>query len=131
MVRIAHHNLALDEPQTIVPDAVVVFCRNVLMYFGREESEACIQRIASHIAPGGHLFLGHSDSPGRMSTYFAAVRVAGALCHERLSAAPPAAQIGTRLGATTPPRDMTGLLTQGKPAAAGGDLRAHVRASRH
>src|SRR5260370_28063497 len=81
MVRIAHHNLALDEPQTIVPDAVVVFCRNVLMYFGREESAAGIQRIASHIAPGGHLFLGHSDSPARLPTYFAAVRVAASLRH--------------------------------------------------
>src|SRR5258708_26502955 len=130
MVRIAHHNLALDEPQTIVPDAVVVFCRNVLMYFGREESEACIQRIASHIAPGGHLFLGHSDSPGRMSTYFAAVRVAGALCHERLAAAPRAAPIRTRLRDTTPHPAMTGPLTEGNRSAASGDLRAAVRALR-
>src|SRR5258708_4325046 len=104
MVRIVHHNLALDEPQTIGPDAVVVFCRNVLMYFGREESEACIQRIASHIAAGGHLFLGHSDSPGRMTTRFAAVRVAGALCYERLPAAPRPAPSGTRLVTTPPPR---------------------------
>src|SRR5258708_5356861 len=130
MVRIAHQTLALDEPKTFVPDAVGVFGRNVLMSFGRAESEACIQRIASHIAPGGHLFLGHSDSPGRMSTYFAAVRVAGALCHERLAAAPRAAQIGTRLGDTTPHRDMTGLLTEGNRAAASGDLRAAVRAFR-
>src|SRR5260370_40098456 len=65
-----------------------------------------------------------------MSTYFAAVRVAGALCHERLAAAPRAAQIGTRLGDTTPHRDMTGLLTEGNRAAASGDLRAAVRAFR-
>ncbi len=130
MVRILHHNLALDEPQAIVPDAAVVYCRNVLMYFGREESEACIRRIASHIAPGGHLFLGHSDSPGRMTAYFAAVRIAGALCYERLAAAPRAPQIGKRLGDTTPARDMTGLLTEGNRAAASGDLRAAVRAFR-
>ena len=136
MVRIAHHNLALEEPQSIVPHAAVVFCRNVLMYFGREESEACIQRIASNIAPGGHLFLGHSDSPGRMTTYFAAVRVAGALCYERLAAAPRGPVIGRRLGDaspprdTSPPRDMTGLLTEGNRAAARGDLRAAVRAFR-
>jgi len=130
MVRIAHHNLALDEPQGIVSDATVVFCRNVLMYFGREESEACVQRIASRIAPGGHLFLGHSDSPGRMTTYFAAVRVAGALCYERLAAAPVAPVVGKRAGDTNPPRDLPGLLTEGNRAAASGDLRAAVRAFR-
>src|SRR5260370_26322130 len=100
------------------------------MILGLEEVLACIQRFSSHIAPGGHLFLGHSDSPGCMSTYFAAVRVAGALCHERLAAAPRAAQIGTRLGDTTPHRDMTGLLTEGNRAAASGDLRAAVPAFR-
>jgi chemotaxis protein methyltransferase CheR len=130
MVRIAHHNLALDDPGPIVKDAAVVFCRNVLMYFGREESEACIQRIASRIAPGGHLFLGHSDSPGRMASYFAAVRVAGALCYERLAAAPRAPVVGTRAGDAGPPRDMTGLMTEGDRAAASGDIRAAVRAFR-
>ena len=130
MVRIAHHNLAVDDPGPILEDAAVVFCRNVLMYFGREESEACIQRIASHIAPGGHLFLGHSDSPGRMASYFAAVRVAGALCYERLAAVPRAPVVGTRAGDAGPPRDMTGLMTEGNRAAASGDIRAAVRAFR-
>ena len=66
-VRIAHHNLAHSDAASCVPESAVVFCRNVLMYFGREESEASIQRIAERVVPGGHLFLGHSDSPGRMA----------------------------------------------------------------
>lgn len=130
MVRIAHDNLALDEAGSIVHEAAVVFCRNVLMYFGREESEACIQRIASRIAPGGHLFLGHSDSPGRMTAYFSAVRVAGALCYERLSAAPRAPVVGMRVGDIRPPVDLPGLMTEGNRAAASGDIRAAVRAFR-
>jgi chemotaxis methyl-accepting protein methylase len=130
MVRIAHNNLALDEAASVVPEAAVVFCRNVLMYFGREESEACIQRIAARIAPGGHLFLGHSDSPGRMTAYFSAVRVAGALCYERLSAAPRAPVLGMRVGDTRPPVDLPGLMTEGNRAAASGDIRAAVRAFR-
>jgi chemotaxis methyl-accepting protein methylase len=130
MVRIAHDNLALDEAGSIVQEAAVVFCRNVLMYFGREESEACIQRIASRIAPGGHLFLGHSDSPGRMTAYFTAVRVAGALCYERLNAAPRAPVVGTRAGDIRPPLDLPGLMTEGNRAAASGDIRAAVRAFR-
>ena len=129
-LRIAHHNLAVDDPQPIVREAAVVLCRNVLMYFGREESEACVQRIASLIAPGGHLFLGHSDSPGRMTRYFAPVRITGALCYERLAAPPSAAVVGRREGDVRPPPDLHGLMTEGDRAAASGDLRAAVRAFR-
>jgi chemotaxis methyl-accepting protein methylase len=130
-VRLSHHNLARSDASSVVPESVVVFCRNVLMYFGREESEACIQRIANRLAPGGHLFLGHSDSPGRMTGFFEPVRVAGALCYRRLVATTPTApKAGTRKGDTRPPHDLPGLLTQGDRAAANGDLRAAVRAFR-
>jgi chemotaxis protein methyltransferase CheR len=129
-VRIAHHNLAVDDPQTVVGEAAVVLCRNVLMYFGREESEACIDRIAGRVAPLGHLFLGHSDSPGRMTRYFAPVRIAGALCYERLAAPPPAPVLGRRAGDVRAPVDLRGLMTEGDRAAASGDLRAAVRAFR-
>jgi chemotaxis methyl-accepting protein methylase len=130
-VRIAHHNLAHANAQSVVPEAAAVFCRNVLMYFGREESEASIQRIAERIAPGGHLFLGHSDSPGRMTRYFEPVQVAGVLCYRRLSpAAPPKPTAGRRVGDVSPNCDLTGLLAEGDHAAANGDLRAAVRAFR-
>jgi chemotaxis protein methyltransferase CheR len=130
-VRIAHHNLAQADASSAVPEAAVVFCRNVLMYFGREESEACIQRIANRMPAGGHLFLGHSDSPGRMSRYFEPVRVAGVLCYRRLGpAAAPAPAIGRRKSDTRPTADLPGLLAQGDRAAAHGDLRAAVRAFR-
>jgi len=130
-VRIAHHNLAQADASSLVPEAAVVFCRNVLMYFGREESEACIQRIANRMPPGGHLFLGHSDSPGRMSRFFEPVRVAGALCYRRLAptAAPPPT-VGHRQGDKRPTADLPGLLAQGDRAAAHGDLRAAVTAFR-
>jgi chemotaxis methyl-accepting protein methylase len=129
-VHVAHHNLAVDDPQPIVPEAAVVLCRNVLMYFGREESEACIQRIAYRVAARGHLFLGHSDSPGRMTRYFAPVRIAGALCYERLAAPPPTPVVGRREGDVRPAHDLQGLMTEGDRAAASGDLRAAVRAFR-
>jgi chemotaxis protein methyltransferase CheR len=130
-VRIAHHNLARADASTIVPVSTMVFCRNVLMYFGREESEAGIQRIAERVAPGGHLFLGHSDSPGPMTQYFESVRVAGAHCYRRLSAvAPKGAPVEERRTAVPSLRDAPGLLTEGDRAAAQGDLRAAVRAFR-
>jgi chemotaxis protein methyltransferase CheR len=130
-VRMAHHNLVNAHAASLVPEATVVFCRNVLMYFGREESEACIQRIADRVAPGGHLFLGHSDSPGRMTRYFEPVRVAGAVCYRRLFKAAPAAPIaGRRQGDIQPRFTVSSLLADGDHAAASGDLRAAIRAFR-
>src|SRR5579872_622609 len=40
----------------------VIFCRNVLMYFAREEMRAAVARMASALAPGGYLFLGHAET---------------------------------------------------------------------
>jgi chemotaxis protein methyltransferase CheR len=134
-VRIAQHNLARADAGTVVPEPAVVFCRNVLMYFGREETEACIQRIAGRMAPGGHLFLGHSDSPGPMTRYFEPVRVAGVVCYRRRIAAaqpaiPPAVPVKVRQAGLRPRPDLPSLLVEGDHAAASGDLRAAVRAFR-
>jgi chemotaxis protein methyltransferase CheR len=130
-VRIAHHNLAREDAVSRVPLSAVVFCRNVLMYFGREETNASIRRLAGRLAPGGHLFLGHSDSPGRMTDYFEPVHVAGTLCYRRIAAVAPTAQpVAQRQVARQPARDLPGLLADGEHAAASGDLRSAVRAFR-
>jgi chemotaxis protein methyltransferase CheR len=130
-VHITHHNLARADTASLMPRSDVVFCRNVLMYFGREETEACIQRIADRVAPGGYLFLGHSDSPGRMTACFEPIRVAGALCYRRLIApAAAAATAGRRQADLSPRPDLAGLMAEGDHAAASGDLREAVRAFR-
>lgn len=130
-VRFAHHNLARAYANSVVPEAAVVFCRNVLMYFGREESAASIHRIAERMAPGGHLFMGHSDSSGLMTHLFDPVRVAGVPCYQRLSA--HATAIPPTPTPTLPLKwegNMLHLLAEGDHAAASGDLGAAVRAFR-
>ena len=130
-VRLAHHNLALEEASATVPESAVVFCRNVLMYLGREETDASIRRLAGRLAPGGHLFLGHWDSPGRMTGCFEQVRVAGTLCYRRVTAAAPTAQPAVAPhAARRQGRDLPGLIADGELAAAAGDLRAAIRAFR-
>ena len=130
-VRIAHHNLTHADAQAVVPEASAVFCRNVLMYFGRDESQASIQRIAERIAPGGHLFMGHSDSPGPMTRYFEPIQVAGVLCYRRLTGATrPQPLVGRRQANVRPTPDLPRLLAEGDHAAATGDIRAAVRAFR-
>ncbi len=40
----------------------VIFCRNVLIYFDRPTQEKVLNRLYKHLSPGGHMFLGHSES---------------------------------------------------------------------
>ncbi|MEW6489199.1 MAG: protein-glutamate O-methyltransferase [Thermodesulfobacteriota bacterium] len=60
-VRFRHLNLldadfGLREPQD------VIFCRNVMIYFDRETQEGVLNRLCRHLAPGGYVFLGHSET---------------------------------------------------------------------
>jgi chemotaxis protein methyltransferase CheR len=58
--RFAHLNLLA--PFTIRGAPHVIFCRNVLIYFDRPTQKRVLDRLCHLLAPGGYLFLGHSDS---------------------------------------------------------------------
>jgi chemotaxis protein methyltransferase CheR len=40
----------------------VIFFRNVMIYFDRATQEAVVNRLTRWLAPGGYLFIGHSES---------------------------------------------------------------------
>ncbi|RSM55735.1 protein-glutamate O-methyltransferase [Actinoplanes sp. ATCC 53533] len=64
-VRFRHYNVANDDEELWLPDKYdVVFCRNLLMYLTPEVRESLVRRMTRALAPGGYLFLGHTDSLG-------------------------------------------------------------------
>ena len=40
----------------------IIFCRNVMIYFDQSERAALLNRLGGWLAPGGYLFIGHSES---------------------------------------------------------------------
>ena len=53
-----------------------VFCRNVLIYFDDKSRKTAVDHFYSALNPGGFIFLGHSESIGRITNAFALRRLA-------------------------------------------------------
>lgn len=52
----------LDEYPMLQDRADAIFCRNVIIYFEREDQEKLLGRLCRSLRTGGHLFLGHSET---------------------------------------------------------------------
>lgn len=61
--RVRFQRLNLFQPDYPVPrDQHVIFCRNVMIYFDPPSREVLVGNFARHLAPGGYLVIGHSES---------------------------------------------------------------------
>ena len=52
----------MDQDYRIRDMFEIVFFRNVMIYFDRPTQEAVLNKICRNLAPGGYLFVGHSES---------------------------------------------------------------------
>jgi len=52
----------MEEYYPVPPDMDVIFCRNILYYFGRERQEAVLRRLCGYLRPGGYLFISHTET---------------------------------------------------------------------
>lgn len=58
-------NLYPENGISELPDRIIfdfIFCRNVFIYFTREAQRQAVDHFHRQLAPGGYLFLGHSES---------------------------------------------------------------------
>jgi chemotaxis protein methyltransferase CheR len=70
MVKAVHVNLHDRMALRTMRGFDFVFCRNVLIYFDDLSRKAVVDHFYSALNRGGYIFLGHSESIGRMSTAF-------------------------------------------------------------
>ena len=66
LVRFARLNLNHDAYPAL-GQFDLLFCRNVLIYFDPATKLRVVGRLLAHLAPDGHLFLGHAESLGGMT----------------------------------------------------------------
>src|SRR5690606_7719682 len=59
-VSFGHLNLVNERAVGILAQVDVIFCRNVLIYFGEESRKKLVQLFYRKLKPGGYLLLGHS-----------------------------------------------------------------------
>jgi chemotaxis protein methyltransferase CheR len=53
--------LNLLKPWPVTARYQAIFCRNVMIYFDQPTQDAIWSRFAQHLAPGGMLYIGHSE----------------------------------------------------------------------
>ena len=80
LVRFAQHNLMLPLPLVTI-DAI--FCRNVLIYFSPSSVTLVLGYIRDALAPGGWLFLGHTESALHQREWFDPVALTETLTYRR------------------------------------------------
>lgn len=68
--KIRFRQLNLMEPLPLRGPLDVVFCRNVVIYFSKDTQRMIFRKFAACMAPGSHLFIGHSETLFRISDAF-------------------------------------------------------------
>ena len=83
LVELEHLNLSDRMAMRAMRQFDFIFCRNVLIYFDDASRKAVVDHFYNALKPGGFIFLGHSESIGRISTSFKLLRVGQHLVYRK------------------------------------------------
>ncbi len=83
LVQFGPINLSEENPVRRVPRSNIIFCRNVIIYFDDTMKQKALSAFYDNLLPGGHLFLGHSESIHKLSNAFRPVPKPGAICYHK------------------------------------------------
>lgn len=76
-------NLIDREAMRTRRDLDFIFCRNVLIYFDDKSRKKVVSALYDSLAPGGYLFLGHSESIARITSAFELEKIGDFLCYRK------------------------------------------------
>ncbi len=82
-VEVLRVNLASDAPPFDPGACPVIFCRNVMIYFGHEQIVRLLKRFEQWLAPDGVVFLGYSESLWQVTDRFELERMGSAFVYRR------------------------------------------------
>jgi chemotaxis protein methyltransferase CheR len=83
VVEVEHLNLSDRLAMRGMRQFDFIFCRNVLIYFDDASRKAVVDHFYNALKPGGFIFLGHSESIGRISTAFKLLRLGQHLVYRK------------------------------------------------
>lgn len=76
-------NLMDEADMSSVTGCDFIFCRNCLIYFDDESRKSALNGFYESLNPGGFIFLGHSESVGRISSAYKVQRVGDTIVYSK------------------------------------------------
>jgi len=76
-------NLMDEKEMSNINGCDFIFCRNCLIYFDDESRRSVLSCFYESLNPGGFIFLGHSESVGRISSAYRVQRIGDAIVYSR------------------------------------------------
>ena len=76
-------NLVCEKETSGVNGCDFIFCRNCLIYFDDESRRSVLSSFYESLNPGGFIFLGHSESVGRISSAYKVQRIGDTIVYSK------------------------------------------------
>ncbi|RKX22912.1 MAG: protein-glutamate O-methyltransferase CheR [Candidatus Zixiibacteriota bacterium] len=83
IVKFSHMNLSDDRRLSMNKNFDVIFCRNVMIYFSEEVKKRLVRTFYNALVPGGHFYIGHSETLHGISKAFKINYLKNALVYQK------------------------------------------------